>query len=213
MKGFTSALILLASAFTNQGVAAEDKPCKPVVTVSGFDIDTFISKPWYAHQQAPTEYVPIERNFCTRAMYAKKESKSILGYEIDVDNFTEDADGNKYGGKLCATIVDDAKLAVAPCFLPTVFAGPYWVLAYDEEKGYAFVSGGQPMYRSENGEGCTTGKGENDSGLWIFLRSRERDEDLIDEIRQMAKDMDIDVSVMNDVDQTNCDDEEEVVME
>eukprot|EP00957_Ditylum_brightwellii_P039803 3013723-Ditylum_brightwellii.AAC.1 len=52
--------------------------------------------------------------------------------------------------------------------------------------------------------GCTTGKGVNDSELWIYLRSRDRDEELIDEIRAMAADMDIDVSVMNDVDQTNC---------
>ena len=33
------------------------------------------------------------------------------------------------------------KLEVAPCFLPTVAAGPYWVLDYSEEEGYALISG------------------------------------------------------------------------
>mmetsp|Transcript_15103 Transcript_15103/g.22052 ORF Transcript_15103/g.22052 Transcript_15103/m.22052 type:complete len:218 (-) Transcript_15103:141-794(-) len=211
MKVFTSgyhfALFLLASAsFSNQfnAATAEEEPCAPVSTVTDFDVDSFVSKPWYAHQQAPTEYVPIERNYCTRAKYNKRQSNTFLGYEIDVDNYTQDAEGNKYGGQLCATIVGDGKLAVAPCFLPKLLAGPYWVLAYEEERGFALVSGGQPSFRSENGMGCTTGKGVNDSGLWIFLRSRDRDEELIDEIRAMAADMDIDISVMNDVDQTNC---------
>ena len=34
------------------------------------------------------------------------------------------------------------KLEVAPCFLPTALAGPYWVLDYSEEEGYALISGG-----------------------------------------------------------------------
>jgi hypothetical protein len=40
-------------------------------------------------------------------------------------------------------VVDKArgKLEVAPCFLPTVAAGPYWVLEYSEEEGYALISG------------------------------------------------------------------------
>lgn len=40
-------------------------------------------------------------------------------------------------------MVDKArgKLEVAPCFLPTVAAGPYWVLDYSEEEGYALISG------------------------------------------------------------------------
>lgn len=36
------------------------------------------------------------------------------------------------------------KLEVAPCFLPTALAGPYWVLDYSEEEGYALISGGEP---------------------------------------------------------------------
>ena len=36
------------------------------------------------------------------------------------------------------------KLEVAPCFLPTALAGPYWVLDYSEEEGYALISGGGP---------------------------------------------------------------------
>uniref|UniRef100_A0A7S4NK35 Uncharacterized protein n=1 Tax=Odontella aurita TaxID=265563 RepID=A0A7S4NK35_9STRA len=87
--------------------------------------------------------------------------------------------------------------------LSVLFSGPYWVLAYNEEKGYALVSGGQPEVRTKNGL-CTVGEGVNDSGLWIFLRSMERDDALIEEARSIAKKFEIDLSILNDVDQTNC---------
>lgn len=60
---------------------------------------------------------------------------------------------------------------------------------------------------SGNGDGlCRTGTGINDSGLWIFSRSPERDESLIATVRQIAVDAGFDVSVLNDVDHTSCDD-------
>merc|ERR1711982_298248 len=92
---------------------------------------------------------------------------------------------------------------VAPCFLPTIFSGPYWIVAYDESEGYALVSGGQPNVKGEDG-GCSTGTGVNYSGLWIFTRSQERDEELVLRVRGIAEEAGFDTSVLNDVDQTNC---------
>ena len=116
------------------------------------------------------------------------------------------------GGNLCAyqtnpdTDTEMAKLAVAPCFLPKRFAGPYWIVAYDEVKGYALISGGQPDLPSYNSNnefmGCTTGRGVNNSGLWIFSRSFVRDEELVEEVMDIAKGLGFDVSVLNDVDQS-----------
>ena len=57
---------------------------------------------------------------------------------------------------------------MAPCFLPKFAAGPYWVLEYNEEEGYALISGGQPT--TETPAGCKNGEGKNNSGLWIFSR-------------------------------------------
>ena len=64
------------------------------------------------------------------------------------------------------------------------------------------VSGGQPKNAGENG--CTTGTGTNNSGLWIFTRAQQRDEALIDSVRNIATAAGFDVSVLNDVDQSNC---------
>jgi hypothetical protein len=57
----------------------------------------------------------------------------------------------------------------------------------------------------ESAGGCTTGSGVNGAGLWIFTRARKRDDALIDEVRSIAADKGFDLSVLNDVDQTNCD--------
>ena len=82
------------------------------------------------------------------------------------------------------------------------------MVAYDESQGYALVSGGQPENAGENG--CTTGTGTNNSGLWIFTRSQQRDETLINNVRNIATAAGFDVSVLNDVDQSssNCDQDE-----
>jgi lipocalin len=140
---------------------------------------------------------------------------------VDVFNQARDSDtsNNEFNlqqGNLCAyqtdlvpdesSTVNDAKLAVAPCFLPKAFSGPYWIVAYDEVRGYALISGGQPDLQSYDSQqqfmGCTTGKGVNNSGLWIFSRSSDRDEELISDVRDIAFSMGFDVSVLNDVDQS-----------
>mmetsp|Transcript_31659 Transcript_31659/g.72714 ORF Transcript_31659/g.72714 Transcript_31659/m.72714 type:complete len:268 (-) Transcript_31659:53-856(-) len=180
------------------------QPCERVTTVEGLDLEMYVSKRWYIHQQAVTEYSPIEWNYCTYAEYTIRDSTSFWGYKVDVMNYAEDVDGNQFGGPLCAAQNrrEKGKLSVAPCAVPRWFAGPYWIVAYDEAEGYALISGGQPTIREEGG--CRTGEGINNSGLWIFLRSKERDEDTIQKVRQIAKDQGFDLSVLNDVVQENC---------
>ena len=90
--------------------------------------------------------------------------------------------------------------------MPTQFAGPYWIVAYNEDEGYALISGGQPDEVSENGIefGCRSGTGINNSGLWIFTRAQVRDEALINKVRGIAFDAGFDLSVFLDVDHTTC---------
>ena len=92
---------------------------------------------------------------------------------------------------------------VGPCFLPRlpgVTVGPYWVLEYNEEEGYALVSGGQPTTRTP--DGCVGGSGTYDAGLWIFTRQQQRDPALVEKVRGLAKAQGFDVSVLKDVNQT-----------
>merc|ERR1719222_72236 len=97
---------------------------------------------------------------------------TLLGYNIIVANHAENKDGKSLGPitTICAKVVNETagKLEVSPCFLPTFLAGPYWIVAFDKEEGWALVSGGAPKNRGMNG--CRTGTGTNGSGLWIFTR-------------------------------------------
>jgi lipocalin len=199
--------LLLTLSQTTQ--AQETQECKTVTTVENFNITAYASAPWYVHQQAESSYLPIERNYCVKAEYNIFEEPTYLGYTVDVNNQAQNMYGSSVGASLCAYQTDEtslSKLAVAPCFLPTYFAGPYWVVAYDEQEGYALISGGQPTIVSEGTNGlCTSGDGINNSGLWIFSRSQIRDDTLVSTVRDIAEAAGFDLSVLNDVIQTDCD--------
>lgn len=184
--------------------------CPTVTTQPDFDLDGFISKRWYIQQQMPVLYLPVAQNYCVYAEYAKMAKPSLLGYTIQVHNHAEEADGKVHdsGSFICAKsgdASDPAKLEVGPCFLPSVgglVTGPYWVLAYGEDEGYALISGGQPTHRASGG--CRTGSFVNGAGLWIFTRQQQRDEALVQKVRAIAASKGFDLGVLNDVDQTRC---------
>eukprot|EP00549_Striatella_unipunctata_P013147 CAMPEP_0118681818 /NCGR_PEP_ID=MMETSP0800-20121206/5148_1 /TAXON_ID=210618 ORGANISM="Striatella unipunctata, Strain CCMP2910" /NCGR_SAMPLE_ID=MMETSP0800 /ASSEMBLY_ACC=CAM_ASM_000638 /LENGTH=205 /DNA_ID=CAMNT_0006578153 /DNA_START=1272 /DNA_END=1889 /DNA_ORIENTATION=- len=176
-------------------------------TVEDFDLDSYFSARWYVHEQAVTPYTPSSLNFCSFADYAIRDSPTFWGHTIDNFNYAEDAEGNVQSGNDC--VYQDpnelGKLTVMPCFLPRFLGGPYWVVAYDEEKGYAMVSGGQP--RIPTASGCRNPtRVYNGSGLWIFTRSPTRDEDLIDEVKVIGTSLGLDTtsSVLSPVLHENC---------
>jgi lipocalin len=179
--------------------------CKTVTTVENFDIDAYASAPWYVQQQAVNSYSPIEQNYCVKAQYTILDKPTRRGYTVRVKNQAQYENDFQVEGNLCAFQTDTpSKLKVAPCWLGEWASGPYWVVAYNELEGYALISGGQPTKLGSDGL-CTTGKGINNSGLWIFTRSQERDEALVEKVRSIAVDAGFDLSVLNDVDQTDCD--------
>jgi len=198
-----STTLLFTSRFTQ---AQEEQECKTVTTVENFVLEDFVSAPWYAHEQAENWYSPPQRNYCTTAQYEIKEESTFWGYTVSVNNRGEYQSGISVEANLCAYQTDESpsKLGVSPCFLPKVASGPYWVVAYNETEGYALISVGQPTRLSDNGL-CKTGTGTADSGLWIFSRSQERDEALVDKVRAIATDAGFDTSVLNTVDHENCD--------
>eukprot|EP00490_Sorites_sp_Unknown_P017514 CAMPEP_0114669406 /NCGR_PEP_ID=MMETSP0191-20121206/38022_1 /TAXON_ID=126664 /ORGANISM="Sorites sp." /LENGTH=377 /DNA_ID=CAMNT_0001925009 /DNA_START=42 /DNA_END=1175 /DNA_ORIENTATION=- len=207
----------LKVAQTQSFMAPSPTQCPPAGfdTVKDLDLNKFISKRWYIQQQMAVNYLPASQNRCVYAEYQLRE-KSFWGYDVSVHNYAEEvAPPHKVhdsGKTLCAKVVDKArgKLEVAPCFLPTAAAGPYWVLDYSEEEGYALISGGAP--KETGTDGCRTGTGTNGAGLWIFTRQQKRDEALLQKVRTIAKNKGFDLSVLGDVDQSDCSDAEAVAL-
>lgn len=213
MTMLTQAFIILSLlALCIIGSKASDE-CPIIDTVSDFDIYDYASQPWYSHQQAENSYSPLDQNFCVRAQYTVREDPTFFGYTVDVNNQDQNEFGAGRDGNLCAYQTDaaDSKLAVAPCFLPKFLAGPYWVVTYNNEEGYALIAGGQPTIASYDADnkfiGCKSGTGINNSGLWIFSRSQTRNETLISTVRDIASEKGFDVTVLNDVDQSSCGEE------
>jgi len=172
-----------------------------------FDLESFMGARWWIQEQMSVSYLPATQNRCVYADYSKKD-KSIFGWDVQVHNHAEDIkpphESHDSGKLICANIVDAStgKLEVAPCFLPTFTAGPYWVLEYNEAEGWALISGGPP--KKVTSGGCSTGGGVNGSGLWIFTREQQRDEALVQKGRDLAKSKGFDLSVLNKVDNTEC---------
>jgi len=193
-------------------VALGGCPPEGFSSIDNFNLDSFISGRWYIQQQMETSYLPKAKNWCVYAEYSRLSKKSFWGYDVQVHNYAEEKDGTVHdssidtgGAGLQAKVVDEKRgqLEVAPYFLPTFLAGPYWIIDYSEQEGYTLVSGGAPNKEGAN-EKCRTGSGTNDSGLWIFTRQQMRDDTLIAKVRDIAESKGFDLSVLNDVDQSNC---------
>lgn len=209
-----TASFALASLFSLGSGNAQDIPCPPpgIDTVEDFDLERFVSARWYVHEQTVTENTPLENFYCSYAEYALKSEPSVpFGYTVDVTNYAQDSAGNEFGGPLCAALddrgsggsTDASKLVVAPCFVPQAAAGPYWVIFYDEVDGIAVVSGGNPDVVGADGA-CKTEDRMGDSGLWIFLRSADRDDGKIEGAKAFLASLNYDLTILNTVDQTNC---------
>jgi hypothetical protein len=141
----------------------------------------------YIQQQQVNAYQTLDDLYCVLATYDADGDYSVPAFKgpvVGVFNYANTGEVNgpsqsANGTVLCAREVNTtrpAQLAVAPCFLPNIAAGPYWVLAvgYESEAmTWAVVSGGQPTVELD--DGCTTSTDSiNGSGLWIFSRSQVR---------------------------------------
>eukprot|EP00035_Acanthoeca_spectabilis_P035834 m.36456 g.36456 ORF g.36456 m.36456 type:complete len:218 (-) comp7574_c0_seq2:66-719(-) len=211
-RSMTSVQLVLAAACVAVGLAAPLATCPPAgfdtqgALEGGFDIDWYANGTWYIQQQMTISYLPSGFTYCVAATYTQLDKPTTLGYTVNVHNHAENSTGQQPAGSkdICAKVVNATagKLEVAPCFLPPSLSGPYWVVAFSKEEGWALVSGGPPKETGANG--CKTGTGVNGSGLWIFTRFQERNEGLVTKIRGIAAAKGFDLSVLNDVDQSHC---------
>lgn len=193
-------------------VAGLKCPPEGFSSIQDFDLDSFMSVRWFIQQQMETKDIPASWNHCVQAEYKMRKKPGVWNYKVAVYQHAEEADGTVHdtlvpgsrNSYLCAKIKNAKRgqLVAAPCKLPPIVSGPYWVLAYSKEEGYALVSGGPPTVAAAGG--CRTGRGIVRAGLWIFTRQQQRNATLVKEVRQIAAHKGLDLSVLNDVNQTHC---------
>lgn len=97
------------------------------------------------------------------------------------------------------------RLQVGPCFLSSVFYGPYWVVAYGNGE-WVVVSGGEPENQGEKTDNTCTTETErvNGSGLWIMTRKQVADKDIIQAAVNAAEKLGFDVAMLVPVAQKGC---------
>jgi lipocalin len=161
--------------------------------------------------------------FCVRAAYAWEDAakRRVAVLNTANEGAVDGPRTNERKTKLRAVVPDEtvpSKLAVGPRFVPSAFYGPYWVLAVkpsdaplgedDPEKprGYdwAVVSGGQPNVPGGNDTCRTSLTGVNGSGLWIFTRDPTPSYEVVEEAREAATNLGIDLSEMRAVTHEGC---------
>lgn len=177
MKFVSSTLFALACALTSSFAAADDE-CKQITVKQDFDYDTYASKPWYIQSQMVTRIATPSDFFCVRARFRLLD-EPLNGYSIGVlaEKREDSVTGVLTVNDLCSFSdpSDPAKLVLSRCDVPSEEAGDYWIVRYNEEAGYAIISGGQPTIPSGRGDGlCQTGTGVTQSGLYIFTREQKK---------------------------------------
>jgi lipocalin len=163
------------------------------------------------------QYQQLDDLYCVAATY-DLEGKSVpffKGTVVTVYNYANvgavnGPNQNKDNMTLCARAVDaedSSKLAVAPCFLPNLLAGPYWVLgigkASDGAYEWAVVIGGEPSVKWD--DGCTTKEeGTNGAGLWLFTRTPNPPEGALAKMHALLEKKGIARSRLHPVAQDGC---------
>lgn len=179
--------------------------CAQMPIVQDFDLEQYISKPWYPQYQMPQAYQTERELECTSAQYLHRcdpYDKDNLcesgGYTIDVINMARTLNrDNSTRGTLCArTTSTPGRLKVGPCDMPPSFSGDYWVVAFkDGFRGYAIVVGGQPNKWDWRTDRCTYINSQT-HGMWIFNRRRQAPPPDINKVFKEMHALGLDTSAM-----------------
>nr|QFG74624.1 MAG: hypothetical protein [Megaviridae environmental sample] len=193
--------------------------CSPVSlqTDPPLNITEYISKSWYVQQQQLNGYQSLNDLYCVTATYNVDKNSHVPFFDGTVISVYNYANRGKVNGQytnnstvLCAREPNSSapeKLLVAPCFLPNIFGGNYWILAagpisYNYE--WAVIIGGEPSVRVTN-ETCTTKEsGVNGAGLWLFSREQVLEQSKLDVMRNILMKNNISTSKLYNVSQMGC---------
>lgn len=171
--------------------------CPNIQPMNNFNTTEYIRQSWYIQQQQITGYQPNNTLYCVAQTLNTTNrtvpffNGSVLSvYNYGNINSVNGPTENKNNFTLCARQTNaslPSSIINAPCFLPNILAGPYWVIAAGPESfnyTWAIVSGGPPTVQYSDGNCSTKLTGTNGSGLWLFSRYRNSTEAL-DDIRHM----------------------------
>jgi hypothetical protein len=173
--------------------------------VDDFAFDEFADSTWYVQESSTTAYIS-ENDSCVEVHYEKLDTPNDQGWTITVETRSENRKGGNPDFELCALqddkFEDMGKFQVGKCLLPpTVVPTNYYVLAYNgESPAYALVAAGEQIIVPNPNCGCTAPTG----GLFIFTRDQTRNDDVIDEVREIAKDLGYGLCDLFTVEQEDC---------
>lgn len=197
-----------------------ERTCPSITPMNNFNTTEYIRSSWFIQQQQITGYQPRDALYCV-AQTINTTNQTVPFYNgtvLSVYNYGRlgGVNGTRENSKnftLCARQYNQStpsELLNAPCFIPNIFAGPYWVLAagpHSYNYAWAIVSGGPPNVMYPDGNCSTSLFGTNGSGLWLF--TRERFGYLVDKyvhyMRTLLINMGITVSQLLNVTQSGCD--------
>lgn len=196
-------------------VAADGRrQCPDVQPIPALDNDRFIEFSWFIQQQQINGYQPRESLFCL-VQTLELEGREVPFFDGTVISVYNYGNMNEVNGPpsnddnqtLCARQedpADRARIINAPCFLPNVLAGPYWVVAADVvDYEWAIVSGGAPTEVYD--DGCTTRlEGVNDAGLWLFSRTPVAPAEQVEAMRAVLRNMGYTLQELLPVVQAGC---------
>lgn len=202
--------------FFCMNIVTASSVCPPVSTVENFNLTEYVRERWYIQKQQVTSYLPKSTNYCVSARYQVSNTKvpfysgtvlnvynkarvdSVTGQQLNSNNMT-----------LCARVPNSSnpsKLLVAPCFLPNLLAGDYWVLdagPSSDNYEWAIVSGGQP--HEQYCDGCTTRRDSmNNAGLWLFTREQVPSDSIVNMMLSKLRSKGFTTVFLNNVTQVGC---------
>ena len=218
-------LIYTLSSSVTYGLQTTNCPLIKLQTNPMVNLTEYTRASWYVQQQQLTGYQPLEDLYCVTATYDSNNDTDVpffSGNVISVYNYANQGKvngpsmGNYTPGtkhnfrQLCARELNQSepeKLEVAPCFLPNLFDGAYWILEagptttnYD----WAIVIGGQPTKRIDNSSCTTSDTGINGSGLWLFSRNQTLTDPVIRYLHRVLYLHNISTTLLHNVTQTGC---------
>ena len=193
--------------------------CPFIQPMENFNTTEYIRSTWYIQQQQVTGYQPENTLYCV-AQTLDKTNNTVpffSGPVISVSNYAnvDNVNGqslNMNNFTLCARQVNSSlpsEILNGPCWLPNLFAGPYWVIdagPSPSNYSWAIVSGGPPTVQYPDGNCSTSENGVNGSGLWLFTRDnvKENVAYYVNLMRQSLKVLGYSVSQLLPVQQQGC---------
>lgn len=201
-------------------LASFDYKCPTVKlqTVPPVNLTEYVRASWYIQRQQLTAYQQLNDLYCVTATYNKDKYSKVPFFQGDVISVYNYGNRGEVNGPcenfnktvLCARVPNKnnpEKLVVAPCFLPNILGGPYYILAvgpYSNNYTWAIVIGGQPTVKMGNYTCTTSDNRINNSGLWLFTRERNASEKIIQNMYNILEEKNISTNKLYEVRQEGC---------